>query len=54
MRSGGKTLFKKKTKQVCHALVSQKKNIHKKKRKERRKEGKNTKTKTKTGANTIP
>lgn len=53
MRSGGKTLFKKKNKQVCHALVSQKK-TYTKKRKERRKEGKNTKTKTKTGANTIP
>ena len=56
MRSGGKTLFKKKNKQVSHALVSQKKkkNIHKKKKrkKERRKEGKNTKTKT--GANKIP
>lgn len=40
MRSGGKTLFKKKNKQVCHALVSQKKNIHKKKKgkREERKE----------------
>lgn len=38
MRSGGKTLFKK-NKQVCHALVSQKKNIHKKKgKREERKE----------------
>lgn len=53
MRSGGKTLFKK-TKQVCHALVSQKKNTQKKKGKREERKEKNTKTKTKTGANTIP
>lgn len=58
MQSGGKTLFKKKrtSKQVSHALVSQKIKT-KKKMRERRKEGKNSKTNNKnknTGANKFP
>ena len=56
MRSGGKTLFKKKNKQVSHALVSQKKkkNIHKKKKERKREERKEKILKQKQGPIKFP